>query len=387
MLPLAGQAGIVWWRDWTTQWRNVQRSREAAFDFTEVDHQIDRVVRQKGRVLALFPFPSAEWSSEATPEAIDKVVRKPWERQRVPTAFAPTDDAAFSQFIFESVKHLGDRCEWFQFLNEALYTTYALPAAAGYKLEDYVRLLRLAHDALKAARPQAKLLAGLGIWADNRYTRDFVESGGLQYADALDMHLYPAGDPEPYGESIARLWARMKELGVAKPIWVTELGCYGDDDPPVTPFAASFGDDAMRNALKADEREAAEWLVKFSVMVFASGGEKIFLHAGTCGEINGDSTGGVFFKYGGVPRKILPAVSTLARLLPPSARFERTEALGDGILAYQFRVGEGTVCVAWVPEGDARPLQVPAGRKALDIMGNPLADPTHIDGTPIYLVG
>lgn len=386
MLPLAGQAGVVWWRDWTTQWRNVQPSRDAAFNFTEVDYQIDRVVRKGGQVLALFPFPSAEWWSSATPEAIDKVARNSWERQRVPTAFAPTDDAAFSQFIAQSVKHLGDRCQWFQFLNESLYTSYALPAASGYKLEDYVRLLRLTHDALKAARPDAKLLAGLGIWADNRYTRDFVEAGGLQYADALDMHLYPAGDPEPYGESMARLWERMQERGEAKPIWVTELGCYGDDDPPVTPFAASFGDEAMRNALKADEREAAEWLIKFATMVFASGGEKIFLHAGTCGEINGDSTGGVFFKYGAVPRKILPAVSTMARLLPVTARFDRTENLGEGIRAYRFRVGEGSVCVAWVPEGETRSLQVPPGMRALDMMGNPLADPTHLNGTPIYLV-
>jgi hypothetical protein len=386
MLPFAHRAGILWWRDWTTQWRTVQPARDAAFDFTEVDHQINRVLSQNGKVLALFPFPSAEWSSAATPEAIDKVIRNPWERQRVPTAFAPTDEGLFAQFISRSVGHLGDRIEWFQFLNESLYTSYALPAAAGYKLDDYVRLLRIAREALKAERPSAKLVAGMGIWADNKYTRDFVEAGGLQFADVLDLHLYPAGDPEPYGESLGRLWARMNELGEARPVWVTELGCYGDDDPPVTPFAASFGDSAMRNALKDTERDAAEWLIKFATVVFANGGEKLFLHAGTCGEINGDSTGGVFFKFGAVPRKILPAVSVMANLLPPAAHFVGPEPLGEKLLAYRFSTPRGDVCVAWSEDGDDHPFEVPAGMKALDIMGNPLAEVERIGSTPIYLV-
>lgn len=386
MLPLAGQAGVLWWRDWTTQWNTVQPQRDAAFDFTKVDEQIDRVLQQQAKVLALFPFPSSEWASAATDAAIDKLNLKPWQRKQVITAFKPTDDAAFSKFITESVKHLGNRLEWFQFLNESLYTHYALPASAGYTLDDYLHLLRLTHDALKAARPEAKLLAGLGIWADSKWTRDFVEAGGLQYADALDMHLYPSGDAENYGESIARLWARMKERGEAKPIWVTELGCYADDDPAITPFAASFGDDAMRNALKASEQEAAEWLIKFSTLVFANGGEKIFLHAGTCGEINGDSTGGTFFKSGGTPRKLLPAVAAMATLLPPSARFERAESLGDQVTAYWFTSGSKRVAVTWSQDGELHPLRAPAQAQVLDLMGNPAANAKEVGGTPVYLV-
>lgn len=386
MLPLARQAGLVWWRDWTTQWNNVQPQRDAPFDFAAVDTQIDRVLRQRGQVLALFPFPSAEWSSSADEARLARLSLKEWERKPRITAFKATDDAAFSRFISESTRHLGGRLQWFQFLNESLYTNYALPAKAGYTLDDYLHLLRLTREAMRAVQPQAKLLGGLGIWADSKYTREFVEAGGLQYVDALDLHLYPAGDPQTYGDSLAKLWARMQERGETRPVWVTELGCYGDDDPPVTPHAASFGDDAMRNALKPNEREAAEWLLQFATLVFANGGQRIFLHAGTCGEFNGDSTGGVFFKFGGVPRKLLPAVCAMAHLLPPDARFERSEHLGEHVTVYWFAAGGKHVGVAWSADGTPHPLAVPAGAQVLDLMGNPRPAGQAVDSTPVYLV-
>jgi hypothetical protein len=127
-------------------------------------------------------------------------------------------------------------------------------------------------------------------------------------------------------------------------------------------------------------------LVKFATLFFANGGEKIFLHAGTCGEINGVDTGGVFFEYGGTPRKLLAAVAAMANLIPPEAKFERSEKLSDGVIVHWFRVGKKRVGVAWSADGKVHQIALPSGVSALDIMGNPIEGrKVAISETPIYL--
>ncbi len=388
LLQQAHRAGVLWWRDWTIQWRTVQPQPDAAFDFRETDAQIDRVLNEGGKVLALFPFPSSDWTSTIQPGDAEKITRKEYERRRVPLAFKPKDEPAFTKYIAQSVRHYRNRLRVYQVFNESLYTSYALPARAGHTMDDYLRLLRLASAAVKAEQPDAAVLAGPGIWADSKWTKDFVEAGGLKLCDALDVHLYPKGEPEAYGESLASLWRRMVERDEAKPIWLTELGCYADDDPPITPLNVFFGDEAMRRALHPSEREATEWLVKFSTLFFANGGAKIFLHAGTCGEINGMDVGGIFFEYGAAPRKMLIAVAVMARLLPPDAKFERTEAPAQGVVAHWFGVSGKQVAVVWSTDGQARKISLPQGTQALDLMGNPIApDAVTASQTPIYLRG
>ncbi|MEW6355237.1 MAG: hypothetical protein AB1696_02850 [Planctomycetota bacterium] len=387
LLHLSHQAGILWWRDWTVQWQTVQPEANAPFDFRETDPQIDRVSREGGKVLLMFPYPSSSWVSTSDPATIEKILTKEYQRARLPWAFKPKDEDAFTRYITETVRHYKDRIQVYQIFNESLYTNYALPARGGHTLDDYMRLLRIAYQAIKAEQPDAIVVGGLGIWADNKWTKDFVEAGGLQFADVLDLHLYPKGRPEVFGESLAKLWQRMKEKGEAKPIWVTELGCYGEDDPPITPFPPNFGDEAMRNALRRNEREAAEWLVKFATIFFANGGGKIFLHAGTCGEINGMDAGGVFFKYGGTPRKIYAAVSTMANLLPPEATFDRSGDLGENVTVYWFHTPAQQIGVAWSADGEPCKIELPANVQSLDIMGNPISGPTvTLTETPIYLV-
>ncbi|MCS7254784.1 MAG: hypothetical protein NZ781_12280, partial [Armatimonadetes bacterium] len=208
-----------------------------------------------------------------------------------------------------------------------------------------------------------------------------------KFADALDLHLYSGGDPEGLCEPLSKLWERMKQRGEAKPIWLTELGCYADDDPPIEPLRIFFGDAAMRSAFHSSERAAAEWLVKFATLFFANGGAKIFLHAGTCGEINERDTGGVFFEYSGMPRKIYPAVATMAGLLPPEAQFEQTANLGNNVVVRWFRNGKKRIGVAWATDSSTHRVKLPIGFRALDIMGNQISgNIVIVDETPIYLM-
>jgi hypothetical protein len=386
LLRLAHRAGILWWQDWSVQWRTVQLKPDADFNFGETDFQIDRVLKEGGNCLVLFPFPSAEWSSSGDPAQIEKVQPVAYRRQVMLLACKPKDERAFERYIAESVRHYRNRVIAYHIFNEPLYTFYSLPASLGHTLDDYLRLLRIAYKAIKSEQPNAIVVGGIGIWADSRWTREFVEAGGLQFADVLDLHLYSSGSPEGLCEPLQRLWERMRQRDEAKPIWLTELGCYADDDPPIEPLRNFFGDAAMRSAFHPSERKASEWLVKFATLFFANGGEKIFLHAGTCGEINGVDTGGVFFEYGGTPRKLLAAVAAMANLIPPEAKFERSEKLSDGVIVHWFRVGKKRVGVAWSTDGKVHQIALPSGVSALDIMGNPIEGrKVAISETPIYL--
>ncbi|MFN3420656.1 MAG: hypothetical protein ACK40X_02880 [Armatimonadota bacterium] len=386
LLRLAHQAGILWWRDWSVQWRTVQSKPDAAFDFSETDIQIDRVIDEGGKALILFPFPSTEWSTTGDPAQIEKVQPLPYRRQVMLLACKPKDEKAFARYIAESVRHYRNRVNAYHVFNEPLYTFYSLPASLGHTLDDYLHLLRIAYNAIKAEQPDAIVVGGIGIWADNRWTREFVENGGLQFVDALDLHLYSGGSPEALCEPLSKLWERMKQRGEAKPIWLTELGCYADDDPPIEPLRIFFGDAAMRNAFHPNERAAAEWLVKFATLFFANGGAKIFLHAGTCGEINGTDTGSVFFEYGGTPRKIYAAVAAMANLISPEAQFERAESLGESVKVYWFRDKRRRIGVAWAIDGRSSQIALPPNTTALDIMGNPIVGRKITVGeTPVYL--
>lgn len=269
LLRLAHHAGILWWRDWSVQWRTVQPKPDADFNFSETDFQIERVVKEGGKVLVLFPFPSADWSSSGDPAQIEKVQPFAYRRQVMLLACKPKDEEAFVRYIAESVHHYRNRVTAYHIFNEPLYTFYSLPASLGHNLDDYLRLLRIAYKAIKSEQSNAIVVGGIGIWADNRWTREFIEAGGLQFVDALDLHLYSGGSPEGLCEPLRKLWERMKERKEAKPIWLTELGCYADDDPPIEPLRNFFGDAAMRRALHLSEQKASEWLVKFATLFFA----------------------------------------------------------------------------------------------------------------------
>ena len=384
LLDLAHRSGILWWRDWSVKWHTVQSAAGAPFDFSGADAQIDRVLDAGGKVLLMFPFPSADWCSTAPADALAKE-EGDYHQRRLRVACAPEEPEAFSRYIEASVRHYRDRISHYQIFNEALYTSYSLPEKLGYTMEDYAGSVRRAAESIRAHQPEAFILAGPGLWPGRRFAEEFIGSEGLKHADAVDVHLYDRGLPEALMKPLAEFWDGIAQRKpAAQGIWLTELGCYADDDPAILPL--SVGDAAMSRARHASEREASEWLVKFSTIFFASGGEKLFLHAGTCPEINASDAGNVFFEYGGAPRKMLAAVSVLARRLPPESRFLDRRDLATDVAAFRFRSSDGITDVAWSRGGDVK-VSLSPGTRAEDIMGNPIPGPEIAIGkTPVYLL-
>jgi len=195
----------------------------------------------------------------------------------------------------------------------------------------------------------------------------------------------PARPAESFVEPFSALEALMRVHGGAKPVWITEWGCYADDDPPCVP--PTVGDATMNRCRWPSERAVTEHIVKFTAVSFAHGVRKIFFHAGTCGTINGPDAGGVLFEYGGSPRKMYAGIAMLTRLLGVPDECVKKITAG-GLQAYIFRVKNRAVAIAWREAGREQTLKLAARVRAYDIMGNELKGRAPVlNSSPLYLLG
>ena len=143
----------------------------------------------------------------------------------------------------------------------------------------------------------------------------------------------------------------------------------------------------MSKSVWPGEREAAQALVQSAAAFCTHGLRKIFLHAGSCGPINGSSAGGVFFEYGGAPRKMLPAVWAFSRLMDADFEPVDTGPQPADRRIYVFKVKRGALAIAWTRE--EKPVLVTAGSDitVIDIMGNTLnVRAVELTATPVYFL-
>lgn len=398
LLPLAHQAGMRWWRDWSNQWDAVQPERNAPFDFRSQDVEVDRVLGQKGRMLMLLPYPSARWSAAVPPQVakrLDDLHAKgslpPEDERRAIVACKPQRLEEFAQYVRATVEHFQGRVTHYEILNESLFTHYALPSSTddgyGYKMSDYLDVLRTAYQAAKAADPKCTVIGGVACGPGSNWGKEFISQGGLGFCDVTNYHWYPTGEHAEAMEFAFKLpLKQMQAAGDTRPVWVTEFGLYAEDEPTSIPSRA--GDDTMNKAMRPDERTASVDLVQLATVMFAHGVRKVFFHAGTCQGFHDSSTGNIFFEYGGAPRKMYPAAAAMARVLAPDFQFVRKWDKPDGLLAYEFRSRGRTVVILWTRKPGGVKLDLPQGFQAMDLMGNRLEDKEVVAGeSPLYLVG
>ncbi|MCX7597590.1 MAG: endo-1,4-beta-xylanase, partial [Armatimonadetes bacterium] len=369
--------GVTWARDWSLKWETVE-SEPGRFDFGDTDVVIDAMARHGLRVLGLLPYPSANWSSSA-PAEVQPRPGPEFDRRMV---YMPRSLDDLARYVKATVEHYKGRIKAWEILNEPIYCRGGvLSTEFGYTVEDYVRLLRVAYQTIKALDGATVVVGGIGAGPE-LYTREFIEAGGLAYVDALNLHVYPElAAPEIYIAALEELVLRMREGGQVRPLWVTECGYYADDDPPVEPVPASYP------APVDDEREAAVLQARLNLILLGVGARKIFYHYGTCGSINNETLYGMFFEYDTQPRKTLPVQAAMAQLLGPD-----TEPLGrvrtpEGAYAWAFYSAGQTVMAAWAPDGGVVLNHLPPQARLVDILGNELpAEPRQLDEEPLYVI-
>ena len=174
----------------------------------------------------------------------------------------------------------------------------------------------------------------------------------------------------------------MRSAGADKPIWFTEGAYYADDDMPFEPYSSWL------KPLDS-ELEAAEYQVKFNTILLAYGVEKIIYHSGTPGSINNESLSGIFFEWGGAPRKMLVTQAAMSNMLSPNMKSLGKLEAPESVNAYGFGADDQTVIVAWIKE-DTEPREISlAGKpwRAVDFLGNELeTDVITLTERPVYIV-
>jgi hypothetical protein len=405
MLDLCRQAGLVWARDWSLKWQDVE-PRQGHFTFAETDPEIDRILRQGLQVMSVPGFPSNMWSTTA-PASLKQ--HDPWyetsskapdpESQRDDVlgevgwpfrrmAYPPRDMAEFKNYVAQIVGHYKGRIRDWEVFNESLYTLYSLPQQAGFKMADYLRYQDAFIEAARKANPDCRILGGCCyVSAGMENPGEYIKLGGLKNIDVFTVHYYPGHTPpehfEPWFQRLSRM---MDRYGVRRPIWLTETAYSADDEPWITPADVYFPSPAYL----ASERMQAEYEVRYNTILLANGVEKIFYHAGTGSGINHNNLWTMFLRYQSEPYKAYASQAVQAKLLTPRAKFVKRLWPGKPLWGYVFHDAERAVAVVWAPAG-AKPKQVQLTGTKLelwDMMGRPQSARTFTPSeSPMYVIG
>ena len=394
LIRLASKAGVTWYRDWSLKWQHMEPAK-GEYHWELADVQIDRVVHEGVSLMALLPpFPATDWNSEA-PDSLKLTKDYPGIRMR--QAFAPKDPKDLNVFSEQTVTRYKDRVHVWEFLNEPVYTSYALPAnrdrssvGKSYTPADYVALLEIAAAGMKKADPTCKVMGGIAGGPET-FTREVIEAGCLKHVDLFNLHIYPGQrTPESYAGDMDDLLAQMDAHGGRKPIWMTEFSYYGADNLPRRPFfprASSWSETRLLDS----ERQCADYTVRFFLVMLSHGVQKVFLHSGASGRVNDPNFECALFDYGGVPRKLFPAMAALTGLLGPQPACVGQAPLGDLGHAVGFETAKAAVVALWT-EGDEPGTRVTLGSRdgivLLDVVGRKIAGPdVNLSTSPVYVVG
>ncbi len=400
LIGLAKKAGVSWYRDWSLKWQHVE-PEQGKYQWDVSDPQMNRVVAQDVNLMAMIPFPSADWNSTApdleTLKAESpryKAGGKGDDRELIPRArwaWAPEDVKDLTRFVTDVVGRYRKQIQVWEFLNEPLYTSYVLPdnnaldstTLKGHTVDDYLNLLREASAAIRAANPDARIMGGPGA-SVGAYTIQMLEAGVLDMVDIYGVHDYPVKTkPEERLTSNDALLAAMEAHGGIKPMWMTEFSYFGTDDLPRDPFIPIPG--LWSETKLLSEKEVAEYTVRYCTIFLGRGGEKIFLHSGCTGSVNKPGTESCMFADGAV-RKVFPAMAVFTDLMGASPKHVGDTTAGTG-LVFGFETGNQAVLVLWDPEQKAT-ASVPDGTTCVDIMGRSVKGPSiRLTGSPVYILG
>lgn len=401
------RAGVLWGRDWSCDWHQVEPQQDV-FAWEESDRQIDRLDRAGWQTLTLLPgFPSTRWASSVP----DDFVIPPGAWRSYPEwvwlSAAPKHQADLVDYIRHVVGRYKDKVHTWEFMNEpgtstALPSPYRGVPGFRYDAQAYLDWLKVAHAAVKAADPSARLVGGYALEVLHRAPH-FIRAGGLEYVDILNIHPYALFEDrvEDFIPQLEELLALMDASPSGrKPIWVTETGFYGEDDKPRLPWNGPRSPFEM-----ASERAAADQSMRQALLLLAHGVRKIFYHQGTNGDVN-DGTmnlGNHLLGPNGVPQKVYPAVAYLAHLFGPDfsyagplAKPGRMKGVPtDNVYGYAFQCGPRAVLAVWAPtewqRGHAWTLKVPRDVEAYNLVGTRLKEGGNgavvpLGDSPIYLV-
>jgi hypothetical protein len=363
---VARTAGVCWAREWIGAW-DVAESEAGQRSLLTPISFAQRYRSLGYRLLACVPFPSARWEA-----SVDEAT---WRSEGVfdfvgSRAYLPDDPGALPEHVASLAAGLGGSAQAIELLQEPLVSGWSMPSAR-YGPSDYVDLCRRTDQALSDAGWAGVLVGGAGAFPTDRAAETvtaLAEQDLMATLDTWNAHAYLFGFP---AEALASPAAALDAATAGAPIWVTELGIWGDDSPSaLTPH---------RKGTMPSELAAADASVRAVAILLSHGAERVFFSARSlpCHAPGGGRDWLV--TPAGQPRKALPVMAALAGLLGPGPR-ARGIVEGQDYSAYLFDTHTGglaVVCPDYGHQGLASLDGVDT--TILDLCGNVVAAPPEGD--------
>jgi hypothetical protein len=266
-VALMREAGVQWSRE-EIFWDKVQREPGGPFQWGgdgsgmyDYDHSVGAQVAAGIHVLGLLDYNPAWFKGQNPPPDA-------WIKE-------------WGDYVYQTVAHFGrgGAIRYWEIWNEPNLSVSGYESGL-YEIADYARVLAVAHDAAKAADPNAVIVLGgmAAVWSHppSPTTYDYFDYldalgklGAWSSFDVLAIHPYRPDAPEgapwrrdhaaTFPEEMRRLDDLMLRYG-ARPVWLTEVG-----------WASSRGWPGV------DEDAQAQFLTRLYVMAIAQPNiEKVF---------------------------------------------------------------------------------------------------------------
>lgn len=211
----AAELGPIWFR-MSCGWAWVEAT-PGRYDWRLCDEHV-RLVREAGfSVLFILGSANHLWNTAAPAD-----VTEPARREQYP----PADWASYERFVGDLVRHYrGDVSHW-EVRNEPDLRGYWRGTAA-----EYARMLSTTYDAIKRADPQATVVfGGLSLGGtpgalDTAFLEKVLDDPsypGVTKFDVMNYHHY--GSRAEAQRRYEYVRGEMRERGIGRPVWVTELG-------------------------------------------------------------------------------------------------------------------------------------------------------------------
>ena len=251
--------------------------------------------------------------------------------------------------------------------------------------ENYIKLLKATHDAVKAVNPEAYLIGGGGDHPiDHREQMEALfKLGVMNYCDAFSIHPYrQQRTPEASGlvEEVLGFADMMRQHGVAEPkLWITEIGWPTPKKHPAADAELFQAAIIVRSAVPL---LALDVVKKYIWYDLKNDGLDRVDQEHNFGIIRHDRLG----------LQVKPAFVAFAVMSSNTAgrTISKDETLSqDGVYAYRLtKAGEPDRLVLWVERGE-KTVQLPAIAEATNLFGTPLvfaSESITLTDEPIWII-
>jgi polysaccharide biosynthesis protein PslG len=253
-----------------------------------------------------------------------------WDTRDRPGGFPIHNLQAWSEYVFQTVKHAQGRVKYWEVWNEPPNGTNDAPAS------DYGKLMSVTYDAVKAADPQSQV--GMAAQSVNiNYLEQAIKAGAKDHFDYITLHPYEVlgsvtdhwGTESVFLHIVPTLRKMLAAQDPARKdaqVWFTEMGYDAGRDPGLQ----------------------AQALVKAYTLGIAEGVSVMNWFEG----MDGDSGPMGLLDENGKPRPSYTAMAQMIQHLGNNPRYLGWVLVNGHDFGFVFRSAKGAVLVAWAP-GDA----------------------------------